>query len=369
MRDFSLDHLTETTFEEYCYDLLSMLGLSNLDWRKGTGLSSSPSDRGRDIEGIKRLTDIDRETYSENWFIECKHYKQGVPPDAIQGALSWATSKRPHTLLIIASNFLSNAAKDYLVDYQRENKPYFRIKYWERPTLERLSLSKPALLIKYGLIEPSQVSISEFTRAFARFGRDLYKVLSAVINYGIPQYVEEMWNKLQDALMGVTFQYNELIEECIIENHRIELNMPLSKGPEELITMVQKLAEVSEYIAGCVWSNNILPQLKEKYPQRIRENFSSVRIVQMLRTVHLEITKIGCVGHDFDTHADLYSEEIRRVSLSAFSENKETYYPSMFIFSPRIQDHVEKLLNSPQVLVECGLFKAEAFDKADVSLQ
>lgn len=369
MREFSLDHLTATEFEEYCYDLLSMLGIVKLDWRKGTGLSSSPSDRGRDIEGVRMLTDIDSEIYHETWFVECKHYKQGVPPDAIQGALSWATSKRPHTLLIIASNFLSNATKDYLADYKRENKPCFRMKYWEKPNLEGLSLSKPALLIKYGLIEHSQVSISEFTRAFARFGRDLYRALSAVINYSIPQSVEEMWSKLQEELIGVTFRYRKLVEECILENHRIELNMPLSKTSEELVAMAKELANVSEYIARCIWSKDLLPQLKEKYPQQLREDLSSVRIVQMLRAVHLEIVKTACVGHDFETYADLYSEEIRRVSLSAFSENKETYYPSMFSFSPIIQDHVEKLLNSPRILMECGLFEAESFDEADASLQ
>src|SRR6266566_2303050 len=151
MDQFSLDHLTETEFEQFCYDLLVELSFSNINWRKGTGLSSSPSDRGRDIECELVVEDIDGETYLETWFVECKHYQVGVPPDKLQGALAWATAQRPDKLLIIASNFLSNPTKDSIKDYIRNNKPTFRIKYWERPYLERLCLDKTDLLRKYKL--------------------------------------------------------------------------------------------------------------------------------------------------------------------------------------------------------------------------
>ncbi len=149
MQPFSLDHLTDTQFEEFCYDRLSELGFTNMSWRKGTGLFSSPSDRGRDIECQLVREDVDGDTILETWFVECKHYKQGVPPNAIQGALSWATSERPDKLLIIASNFLSNPTKDFLEDFASNNKPSFKIKCWERPRLERLSLDKLNLLKKY----------------------------------------------------------------------------------------------------------------------------------------------------------------------------------------------------------------------------
>jgi hypothetical protein len=83
MGQFSLDHLTDVEFEQFCYDLLLELSFTNINWRKGTGLSSNPSDRGRDIECRLIVKDIDEETYLETWFIECKHYKREVPPDAI----------------------------------------------------------------------------------------------------------------------------------------------------------------------------------------------------------------------------------------------------------------------------------------------
>ncbi len=75
MQQFSLDHLTATQFEEFCCDLLATLGFTNINWRKGTGLSSSPSDQGRDIECQYSRKDVDGETTQETWFVECKHYK------------------------------------------------------------------------------------------------------------------------------------------------------------------------------------------------------------------------------------------------------------------------------------------------------
>ncbi|SRR6266567_70350 len=105
MRDFSLDHLNEIEFEAFCYDLLKAKKFVNLNWRKGTGLSTSPADQGRDIECQRPLVDVDGSHYFETWFVECKHYKQGVPPEKIQNALAWAESERPDTLLIINIKF------------------------------------------------------------------------------------------------------------------------------------------------------------------------------------------------------------------------------------------------------------------------
>lgn len=152
MQPFSLNHLNETEFEEFSYDLLGEMGFINRSWRKGTGLTGSPSDRGRDIECYRELNDPAGNKYLEKWFVQCKHYKKGVPPEKLQGVLTWAMSERPDHVLIIVSNFLSNAAKDYLDDYKNKNNPPFRIHIpWERPDLERLTIGKSKLRRKYGI--------------------------------------------------------------------------------------------------------------------------------------------------------------------------------------------------------------------------
>src|SRR3989344_5554902 len=90
MRSISFNNLNPTEFEEFCFDLLQKLGFFNIDWRKGTGLKTSPADRGRDIVFQKEYSDVDGTKYFETWFAECKHYIKGVPPKELQNLLSWA---------------------------------------------------------------------------------------------------------------------------------------------------------------------------------------------------------------------------------------------------------------------------------------
>ena len=142
-----IDHLTETEFEEFCFKLLGEVGFVNLDWRKGTGKSASPADSGRDIVGQRQVTDdLDGSVHLETWFIDCKHYKRGVPPEKVAGLVAWANAERPDVALIIASNFLSNPCKDWIRRTIEQNRPPFRIKYWERPVLERMVDARPDFL-------------------------------------------------------------------------------------------------------------------------------------------------------------------------------------------------------------------------------
>lgn len=102
------DDMDETEFEEFCFGLLRELDFVNLDWRKGTGHASSPSDSGRDIVAQWPREDVGGRQYHETWFVECKHHKRGVPPAKISGLLAWAAAERADAALIIASNYLSN---------------------------------------------------------------------------------------------------------------------------------------------------------------------------------------------------------------------------------------------------------------------
>ena len=150
MHQVDFADFNETEFEEFCFELLKGLpGFHNVDWRKGTPKPSSPADRGRDIAAEVDHVDVDGARHAETWFVDSKHYERGVPPEALQGLLSWAQAERPHVALVIASGFLSNAAKDYLRDYEQNNRPPFRIKYWERPTVNELAWQNPELLARF----------------------------------------------------------------------------------------------------------------------------------------------------------------------------------------------------------------------------
>jgi hypothetical protein len=147
MVDFA--HLSKAEFEELCYDLIVAKGFTNVDWRKGTGKPTSPSDNGRDIEADKISKDIDNSTNLLKYFFECKHFEQGVPPKEIEGAITWAEAERPYCLIIIASNFLSNPCKTFIEKYKENNKPKFQIRTWENKLLEELLSEEKNICLKW----------------------------------------------------------------------------------------------------------------------------------------------------------------------------------------------------------------------------
>lgn len=134
----SFEGLSPTDFEAFCFDLVAAAGLTNVDWRKGTPLASSPADQGRDIVAERVQSDVDGHTYNEVWFIDCKHYERGVPPDALANAVAWAEPERPSVLLFMVSGYLTNGAKTWIDSYVRNNNPRFRIRVWELPQLRNL---------------------------------------------------------------------------------------------------------------------------------------------------------------------------------------------------------------------------------------
>lgn len=152
-KKFDFVNLTPTDFEDFVFDLLETVGFVNVDWRKGTPKESSPSDRGRDIEAQYLVTDVDGHQRFERWFVDAKHYDKGVPPEALQGLLTWAQSERPDVALVAASGFLSNPAKDWIDQYRRNSAPPFRVRYWERPQVSEFLARYPELTYRHEIYE------------------------------------------------------------------------------------------------------------------------------------------------------------------------------------------------------------------------
>jgi Restriction endonuclease len=141
--------------------------LSRIAPRRGLNQSrlAEGADSGRDIVGFIERTDVDRTKYKEKWFIDCKHHKRGVPVGELRNLLAWAEAERPDVALFIVSGFLTNPAKDYLQNYKRNNRPPFKIKYWERPTIEDLTRGKREFLQAFGLLKVNMRSERTAIRA------------------------------------------------------------------------------------------------------------------------------------------------------------------------------------------------------------
>ena len=189
----SFDGLSSTDFEEFCADFLQASGFVNIDWRKGTGLTTSPADKGRDIVCDHLRVEPDGSQHFERWFIDCKHFKRGVPPKELQNLLAWAEAERPDVALFIASNFLSNPAKEYLDTYQRNNRPSFKIRCWEKPQIARMLRRKLTLQRKYDLTDMPVRSIKQILAAEDEFFTKVWYGRTAPAGHyrsrGTPEYI------------------------------------------------------------------------------------------------------------------------------------------------------------------------------------
>jgi len=165
-KKFDFVNLSPTDFEDFVFDLLTTIGFVNVDWRKGTPKSASPSDRGRDIEAQYLVTDVDGHQRFERWFVDAKHYEKGVPPESLQGLFTWAQSQRPDVALVAASGFLSNPAKDWIEQYCKTSAPPFRIRHWERPQISEFLAQHPELTYRHEIYEQDAMrSLAEIQAA------------------------------------------------------------------------------------------------------------------------------------------------------------------------------------------------------------
>jgi Restriction endonuclease len=147
----TFDHLTDGEFEELVYDLLRELGFVNLSWRRGTGKQGASADQGRDIVATLMRRDPDGTEHPERWFVQCKRYERGVPPEALQAALAWSIADRPAVLAFAVSNFLSNPSKSFLEGFLTNNRPPFKIRLWERKDLEQMLAGRLRLASRFRL--------------------------------------------------------------------------------------------------------------------------------------------------------------------------------------------------------------------------
>ncbi len=116
--DINFKKISDTQFEELCFELLLRLGYKKLTWRQGS------ADNGRDIEGELLVNNSLIENYSEKWFFECKNYSKGVPPEELYSKIAWADAEKPHHLTLLISSHLSNNSRTWLEKISKE-KQYF----------------------------------------------------------------------------------------------------------------------------------------------------------------------------------------------------------------------------------------------------
>ena len=134
--------LSPERFEEFCSDLLRVLGFINVRWHGRGG-----GDRGRDIVAEKVEEFFTGQKRTLKVIAQCKHYSKQVRPSDLQGTIAWADVHRPDLLLVLTSGTYSSATLDWMSQLER-TKPY-RVYALGRGDLEIQLLRHPEALSGY----------------------------------------------------------------------------------------------------------------------------------------------------------------------------------------------------------------------------
>jgi len=166
--EFSYAGLSSETFESLAYDILERRGFSNLQWRDG-GV-----DGGRDIVADYLQIDASGFEQQQKWFVDAKIYSSGIGFDAIHPTLARATSNNPDYLLFVVHPHLTPQCKDELQRWEENNRPRFRVRFWEKKTISSCLAANPDLLRKHLPQEWSQTVemeayLSEATEVLRNF--------------------------------------------------------------------------------------------------------------------------------------------------------------------------------------------------------
>ncbi|MHC1782322.1 MAG: restriction endonuclease [Anaerolineaceae bacterium] len=143
LSDENIDFLSisDTLFEEVCFETLFELGFKGLIWRQGG------ADNGRDIEGYFQTQNPLIDGVIEKWFFECKRYEGGVPPEQLNSKIAWADAEKPKHLVFFISSYLSNNARTWLEKISQD-KPY-HIHVIESVLLKKIIIRFENIVNKY----------------------------------------------------------------------------------------------------------------------------------------------------------------------------------------------------------------------------
>jgi hypothetical protein len=340
MKKLSFDNLTPTQFEEFCYDLLGEIGLVNLNWRKGTGYETSPSDSGRDIE-CEFFTKVGKKQYSDKWFVECKHHKQGISVSEISGFSSWLIAEKPNKGLIIASNYLSNPCRDWIEKFNNTNKP-LKIEYWELKDLENFAKSYPSLLRKYKLSD----------------GLDFVEIMHPLHL----QYISEIGVNTLDYFFAVIEELDAFKRNKILENIYFYVIDPKMRSP---VTGKEKMGDL--FIEKCDYN-----AFKEKCYSLLHytgEEFLTKSITNLILASLFHLGNKTLINKNIIAHTFVLQRLKEKLNFAVDEEKKEIlehikftenfiknldehtkeYYSLYFSFCNKV---LPKLIKEPEILIK-----------------
>lgn len=147
--------LSPEEFEHFCVELVDLLDLRNINWRK------SGADGGADItaEYVLKFPEINKQR-KEFWVIQCKKHKRSISlSENLRTTLDFAKENEAQCILFVTTSHFTLKAKRWFGLIEKDEK--IRVLYLENFDLERLVFNHPERFSLFFEEKKSTHSISQ----------------------------------------------------------------------------------------------------------------------------------------------------------------------------------------------------------------
>jgi hypothetical protein len=118
-------------FERLCSILLEKNGFNNIEWHGQGG-----GDKGRDIVCTKVIEPLPSVSELQKWLVQCKRYtEKRISKSELHELFASAREHKPQALLLIITDVLNSALKDWINQVKKEFS--FQIFIWEENHIQR----------------------------------------------------------------------------------------------------------------------------------------------------------------------------------------------------------------------------------------
>ena len=203
---------------------------------------------------------------------------------------------------------------------------------------------------------PAVSAQSAFLEAFIELEKTLKPALHGmgVVDHDLLRIsMKPAWRLFAKSVGKLPKEFGPVIDEGIGVRNAVVHGQPTGLDEKEFSRLTKALEKVTEFVGKYATSVDILPELKERYPNWIREDLSAVRIVQKSGRAFLETTV--CIGATRD-------EKIERTDLGFIIDGPDN--EDMFSIDRTAAENARKFVEEmdPYSLgMVTNLFRDEAF--------
>lgn len=148
--------------------------------------------------------------------------------------------------------------------------------------------------------------------------------------------IKPAWQLFVKAIGKLPKELSAVVDEAIVVRNAVVHGQPTGLDENEFTRLRKALVKVTEFVSKYATSVDILPELRKRYPDWIREDLAAVRIVQKSGRAFLETTI-------YETMGAVRDEKVERTDLGFIIDGPD-YEENMFSVDRTAAENARKFV-------------------------